>query len=80
MNALPLTRHAADGAMEPCAPRLMSDVGRTPARYCCEDTLENARGDIVTYVVGGTGQQGHGYGAYIPRDVVESGRRKLGAE
>ena len=39
---------------------------------------ENSRGDIVSYVVGGTGQQQRGYAAYIPRTVVESGRRKLG--
>jgi hypothetical protein len=39
---------------------------------------ENGRGDIVTYAVGGTGPHMHGYAAYIPRDVVESGWRKLG--
>jgi hypothetical protein len=38
---------------------------------------ENGRGDIVTYVVGGTGQKMRGYAAYIPRDVVESTRRKV---
>jgi len=39
---------------------------------------ENGRGDIVSYVVGGTRQQLRGYGSYIPRHVVESGKRKLG--
>ena len=39
---------------------------------------ENGPGDIVSYVVGGTGQQQRGYAAYIPRSVVESGRRTLG--
>ena len=39
---------------------------------------ENERGDIVSYVVGGTGQQQRGYAEYIPRLVVESGKRKLG--
>jgi hypothetical protein len=38
---------------------------------------ENGRGDIVTYVVGGIGQRLRGYAAFIPRDVVESTRRKL---
>jgi len=33
--------------------------------------------NFVTYAVGGIGQQMHGYAAYVPRDVVESGRRKL---
>jgi len=39
---------------------------------------ENARGDIVSYVVGGTGQQQVGYAGYIPRLVVDSVKRKLG--
>ena len=37
---------------------------------------ENGRGDIVTYSVGGMGQNMRGYASYIPRDVVESTRRK----
>ena len=39
---------------------------------------ENGRGDIVSYVVGGRGQQQRGYAEYVPRLVVESGKRKLG--
>ena len=38
---------------------------------------ENGRGDIVTYTVGGIGQRMRGYAAFIPRDVVDSTRRKL---
>jgi hypothetical protein len=39
---------------------------------------ENERGDIVSYVVGGTGQQLRGYASYVPRHVVDERRRKLG--
>ena len=39
---------------------------------------ENERGDIVTYIVGGIGQQMRGYAAYIPHQMVEEARRKLG--
>jgi hypothetical protein len=39
---------------------------------------ENGRGDIVSYVVGGTGQQLRGYAEYVPRQMVESGKRNLG--
>jgi hypothetical protein len=41
---------------------------------------ENGRGDIVSYRIGGTGQQLLGYASYVPRKVVESSKRKLGAE
>ncbi len=33
---------------------------------------ENGRGDVVSYHVGGTGQQQRGYAAYIPHRLVES--------
>ena len=39
---------------------------------------ENEGGDIVTYVVGGSDRQLRGYAAYVPRHVIEAGRRKLG--
>ena len=39
---------------------------------------ENGRGDIISYVVGGTGQQQRGYAEYIPRRLVEIGKRTLG--
>lgn len=35
---------------------------------------ENGRGDVVSYVVGGTGQQLRGYAVFIPRHVVEHSR------
>lgn len=39
---------------------------------------ENEGGDIVAYVVGGTDRQQRGYASYVPRHVIEEGRRKLG--
>lgn len=39
---------------------------------------ESRDGDIVSYVVGGAGQQLHGYASYVPRDVVKASARRLG--
>jgi len=39
---------------------------------------ENVRGDIVSYVVGGTRQQQRGYAEYLPRRMVELSKRTLG--
>jgi len=38
---------------------------------------QNNRGDILTYIVGGTGQELRGYAFYVPRQVVEERRHKL---
>lgn len=39
---------------------------------------ENGSGDIVSYVFGGPGELLRGYASYLPRHVVEAGRRRPG--
>ena len=64
------------GGLVPLGPE--GEAVRAKPYYQWNGEWENARGDIVRYMLGGQGRQLRGYADYAPRSVVESARSKLG--